>query len=122
MQEASPPVRARESRGVNVTKQEARTARCSSGSSSGKLTAIILPSSGHRHSDSFWSMNFDGVGQERADSQMLAVDDSQVQVSVPARRTAYERCTQTCTEAELRSEWGSVDVSRCKPIRATEGT
>lgn len=107
---------------MNVTKQEARTARCSSGSSSGKLTAIILPSSGHRHSDSFWSMNFDGVGQEGADSQMLAVDDSQVQVPVSARRTAYERCTQTCTEAELRSEWGSVDVSRCKPIRATEGT
>ena len=65
-----------------MTKQEARTARCSSGSSSGKLTAIILPSSGHRHSDSFWSMNFDGVGQEGADSQMLAVDDSQVQVPV----------------------------------------
>ena len=65
-------------------------------------------------------MNFDGVGQEATDSQMLAVDDSQVQVPVPARRTAYERCTQTCTEAELRSEGGSVDGSRCKPIRATE--
>jgi hypothetical protein len=33
-------------------------------------------------------MNFDGVGQEEADSQMLAVDDSQVQVPVPARRIA----------------------------------
>ena len=65
-------------------------------------------------------MNFDGVGQEATDSQMLAVDDSQVQVPVPARRTAYERCTQTCTEAELRSEGGSVDGSRCKPIRASE--
>ena len=33
--------------------------------------------------DSFWSMNFHGVGHGAADSQMLAVDDSQVPVHDP---------------------------------------